>query len=141
MLHRAPRRQGSQASPRDPRQAAWLFVQAAAELQEQERQHLEERPDLEPLYQLVQGFVRLVAERDSRAVLPWLQQAQQAAWPEVRQLARGLVRDYAAVHAALQLPYSSGPVEGQVTRLKLLKRQMDGRARLPLLRMRFLRLA
>ena len=74
-----------------------------------------------------------------KAFVPWLQEAQQASWPELRQLARGLLRDQAAVRAALQLPYSNGPVEGQVTRLKLLKRQMYGRAKLALLRSRFLK--
>ena len=54
-------------------------------------------------------------------------------------MARGLLRDQAAMRAALQLPYSNGPVEGQVTRLKLLKRQMYGRAKLALLRARFLK--
>jgi transposase len=142
VLHHPQRGQASQCSPLKPRQAAWLFVQVAEDLPEKERQPLEhlleDRPDLVPLYQLAQRFVRLLAQRDSQALLPWLQEAQQAAWSEVRQLARGLLADYAAVQAALELPYSNGPVEGQVTRLKLLKRQMYGRAKLPLLRARFL---
>jgi transposase len=45
------------------------------------------------------------------------------------------------VHAALELPYSNGPTEGHVTRLKLLKRQMYGRAKLDLLRQRVLHAA
>lgn len=142
---RAVRGHGRQSPPLGPRQAAWLFVQAAEQLSERQYQQLADllqaRPEVQPLYQLAQGFVRLVQQRDSQALQPWLQQAQLASWAEVRQLARGLLQDEAAVLAALQLPYSTGPVEGQITRLKLLKRQMYGRAKLPLLRARFLRCA
>src|SRR5207253_7845821 len=52
--------------------------------------------------------------------------------------AQGLRQDYAAVKAALTWPYSNGPTEGHVNRLKLLKRQMYGRAKLDLLRQRVL---
>jgi transposase len=55
--------------------------------------------------------------------------------------ARGLREDLAAVTAGLTLPWSNGPVEGQVTRLKLLKRQGYGRAGFPLLRQRLLQAA
>jgi transposase len=46
--------------------------------------------------------------------------------------------DYAAVKSALQLSWSNGPTEGHVNRLKMLKRQMYGRAKLDLLRKRIL---
>lgn len=49
-----------------------------------------------------------------------------------------LTRDRDAVEAALHLPWSNGPVEGQVHRLKLIKRQMYGRASFDLLRLRVL---
>jgi transposase len=51
---------------------------------------------------------------------------------------RALTHDQAAVIAALTLPWSNGQVEGQVNRLKLIKRQMHGRANFDLLRARFL---
>ena len=57
---------------------------------------------------------------------------------ELREFALGIRRDEAAVTAALQYEWSSGQVEGQVTRLKLLKRQMYGRAGFALLRRRIL---
>ena len=57
---------------------------------------------------------------------------------ELRQFAKGLVQDQAAVQTALSLPWSSGQVEGQVNRLKLIKRQMYGRANFDLLRRRIL---
>jgi transposase len=52
--------------------------------------------------------------------------------------ARGLQRDYAAVAAALEQPYSNGPTEGQVNKLKVVKRAMYGRAKFDLLRTRVL---
>ena len=60
---------------------------------------------------------------------------------ELRGFASGIKRDYAAVKAALSLPWSQGQVEGQITRLKLLKRQMYGRAHFDVLRSRVLRRA
>jgi transposase len=56
----------------------------------------------------------------------------------VRRFVTGLYEDYEAVKAGVTLPWSSGPVEGHINRLKMLKRQMFGRARLDLLRRRFL---
>ncbi|WP_432420746.1 transposase [Nocardia farcinica] len=52
--------------------------------------------------------------------------------------ARNLRRDIDAVRNGLTLPYSSGPIEGQVNRIKMLKRQMFGRAKLDFLRKRTL---
>jgi len=58
--------------------------------------------------------------------------------PSLASLATGLQHDYAAVHAAFSLPWSNGQVEGQVNRLKCIKRQMYGRAKFDLLRLRVL---
>jgi len=58
--------------------------------------------------------------------------------PAVTTFAAGLEQDGAAVRAALTMPWSSGQAEGQINRLKLLKRQMYGRANLDLLRRRTL---
>jgi transposase len=57
----------------------------------------------------------------------------------VRRFATGLYEDYKAVKAGVTLPWSSGPVEGHINRLKMLKRQMFGRAHLDLLSRRFVR--
>ena len=57
---------------------------------------------------------------------------------EVQRVVVGLERDQAAVVAALSLPYSNGQVEGQVNRLKLIKRRMYGRAKFDVLRHRVL---
>jgi transposase len=58
--------------------------------------------------------------------------------PELRGFARNLCRGWAAVQAGLTVSWSSGPVEGHITRVKLIKRPMFGRARFDLLRRRVL---
>ena len=80
--------------------------------------------------------------RRARADLgPWLEQAESSTIGEFRQFALGLRRDLAAVEGALTYEWSNGQTEGFVNKLKLLKRQMYGRATLPLLRRRFLHAA
>ena len=68
----------------------------------------------------------------------WLSKVQASAIPELRRFATGLERDKAAVLAGLTLSHSNGQVEGQVTRIKLIKRMMFGRAGFALLRQRVL---
>jgi transposase len=68
----------------------------------------------------------------------WLARLRACSVPELRRFATGLLVDHDAVRAAVVMPWSSGQVEGQINRLKLLKRQMYGRARLDLLRIRVL---
>ncbi len=58
--------------------------------------------------------------------------------PELRSFAVGLRQEYAAVVAAFEYPWSSGPVEGHVNRLKTIKRQMYGRPNFDLLKIRVL---
>ena len=76
----------------------------------------------------------IVRERKAEELDRWL---SDAAGSEMRSFADGLRQDEAAVRAALELPWSNGQTEGQVNRLKLLKRQMYGRASFGLLRHRF----
>jgi hypothetical protein len=57
---------------------------------------------------------------------------------ELQRFARGILKDYDAVVAGLTQIYSNGPVKAQVHKLKLVKRAMFGRAKLPLLRQRLL---
>ena len=69
---------------------------------------------------------------------PWLSAAKASDVKELKSLAEGMERDYTAVEAALRLPYSTGPVEGNINRLKLIKRSGYGRAGFDLLRLRVL---
>ena len=68
----------------------------------------------------------------------WLGEARTCGARVVEGFAASLDQDGAAVRAGLRLPWSSGQAEGQVNRLKLLKRSMVGRAKLDLLRRRFI---
>jgi transposase len=128
-----------------PRRASWLFVKDQAQLTADQRALIEhtcrEHADLQELYQLGQDFVMMVKQRQSRRLDSWLARAHQSSSIELQGFASGIKRDYAAVQAALSLPWSQGQVEGQITRLKFLKRQMYGRAHFELLRSRVLRRA
>jgi transposase len=131
---RGKKRQAApQASRRlSPRQASWLLVKDQAQLTADQRalsEHLcHEHANLQELYQLGQDFVMMVKQRQARRLDAWLAQAHQSSSVELQGFASGIKRDYAAVQAALSLPWSQGQVEGPMTRLKFLKRQMYGRA-------------
>ena len=90
------------------------------------------------LAQLAREFFRIVRQRDINALTPWLEATKATA---LSGFAAHLAKDNDAVQAALKLPWSQGQVEGQVHRLKLIKRQMYGRAGFDLLRLRVLQKA
>jgi hypothetical protein len=71
----------------------------------------------------------------------WLEAAKSSGVSDLRQFALSLERDYAAAKAALDLPYSNAQLEGQINRLKLIKRSAYGRAKFDLLRLRVLHAA
>ena len=87
---------------------------------------------------LAQDFAQLVRERQPDQLDPWLARAAASPLMPLHRFAKGLRDDYGAVIAGVTLPWSTGPVEGHINRLKLLKRQMFGRAGLDLLQRRFL---
>jgi len=84
---------------------------------------------------LARRFAAMVRERDLPALPGWLNDARIG---PLAGFARGLRRDRAAIEAALSTPWSTGPVEGKITKLKLIKRSMYGRANIALLRHRVL---
>jgi len=84
-------------------------------------------------------LAQLLCARQPERLETWLEQAATSALAALQPLAKRFQRDYAAVKAGLTLPWSRGPVEGHINRLKRLKRQMFGRAHLDLLRRRFMR--
>ena len=69
----------------------------------------------------------------------WLARATTSTLTALQRFAQGLRDDYAAVKAGVTVRWSNGPVEGHMNRLKMLKRQMFGRAHLDLLSRRFVR--
>lgn len=95
-------------------------------------------PRLQAAAEQVRGFGAILRARDPAALKPWL---EAAATSELGGFVAGLRQDEAAVHAAIGEPWSNGAVEGQVNRLKLIKRSMYGRAGLDLLRQRVLHAA
>jgi len=88
--------------------------------------------------QLAQHFLRLVRERRGRELEEWVTEVHKTGPPELRGFSRNLRHDWDAVYAGLTERWSSGPVEGNVNKLKVAKRQMFGRARFDLLRKRVL---
>jgi transposase len=82
---------------------------------------------------LAQDFAGLVRWREPAQLEPWLARAAQRTLPPFRRVAKGLRADLAAVQAAVTLPWRQGPIEGQINRLKMLKRQLVGRAQVDLL--------
>jgi len=95
-------------------------------------------PDIALCVELAQQFRGMMQERDASAWRLWHQAACRS---PLHSFVRQLQRDEAAVRAALTLPWSTGQVEGHIHRLKLIKRQMYGRAKLDLLRIRVLHAA
>lgn len=87
---------------------------------------------------MVQTFLQMMRERGGQHLEAWLQTAEASHLPEFETFAAGVRQDQAAIGAGLTLPWRSGQMEGQITRLKLLKRSMDGRAKFDLLRLRVL---
>jgi transposase len=97
-----------------------------------------DHPEIVTAETLAQGFREMVKNRKAGELDTWLETAEASGIPELNGFAIGIRRDYSAVAAGLDKPWSNGQVEGQVHRLKLLKRQMYGRAGFLLLRRRVL---
>ncbi len=147
----APRRQGRrQTLPRvaepttptlTPRRATWVVLRREAQRAADEAQQLAQvraqSPAVAEAIDLAEAFTTLVRQRQPAQLDPWLTRAATSTLAAMRRFAAGLYADYQAVKAGVTLPWSSGPVEGHINRLKMVKRQMFGRAHLDLLRRRF----
>ena len=136
----APRQK--KAKPPSPRQAAMLLARRPEKLKPDEQLLLAKLneccPEIPILYDLTQGFAKVFREKQRDILQTWLDQARGTGLPEIGRFCDGLRRDEKAVNAAVVLPWSNGQVEGQIHRLKLVKRQMYGRAKFTLLRRRVL---
>ena len=127
-----------------PRHLTWLRLRDPESLNEQEQQKLTFIRQVEALnttYRLVQRFFRMVQKRHAELLDSWLEECHSSGIPDLQIFAEGLKREYAALRAALTFPYTNGPVEGQINKLKYIKRSMYGREKFPLLRQRFLQAA
>jgi transposase len=95
-------------------------------------------PELDALHDCIRSFAVMLTRRRGERLPGWLAQARTIGLPGLNSFVTGIEHDLAAVTAGLTQPWNSGPVEGHVNRIKMLKRQMYGRANLDLLRKRVL---
>ncbi len=122
--------------------AVTLFMQREDALEQSKRDDLaafrRAAPSLETAYQLVQDFLAMMRQREGERLDAWLVRVHESQLPELVSFANGVERDKDAVQAGLTLAINNGQVEGQVTRIKLMKRMMYGKAGFALLRQRVL---
>ncbi|MFC1232722.1 transposase [Streptomyces sp. Sce081] len=95
-------------------------------------------PELDALAGHVRSFAQTLTQLQGHHLPEWIEAATTADLPSLQRFARHLARDLDAVTAGLSQPWNSGVVEGHVNRIKMLKRQMFGRAGFELLRKRVL---
>jgi transposase len=123
-------------------QATWLFFRKPDELKEEERENLrlirQASPSIEQAYHLVEQFLGMVRQRTGEHLNGWLEAVKASQLEAFDSFVTGVQQDKDAVLAGLTLPWSNGPLEGNVNRLKLIKRSMYGRAELDLLKLRVL---
>ncbi len=141
-LYQKPASALNQTTYYSPRHTAWIMMRPEVDLREPDKRYREGLCHLSPIaetaYQLAQTFRSMIEDRCVEQLDGWLNQAEQSQIVEFERFAAGLRDDYEAVQAALIYAWSNGQVEGQVTRLKMIKRGMYGRAGFALLRHRVL---
>ncbi len=128
---------------RSPRSIAWLLTRPREDLSESEREQVSQIEkgcsDVQNASEIIRDFSEMIRNRDCLKWETWLERATASTAPRaVRGFASTLRKDAAAIKAALALPWSNGQLEGQINKLKMLKRQMYGRANLKLLENRLL---
>jgi transposase len=136
-----PGKQKAAQKPLTAQRGAWLILQHQETLSDDEEKLLErlaQQPELSEAIALAQEWIKLVRQRLPQQFDSWLEKAKNSSSKAFQSFAKGLKEDYDAVKNALTLEVSNGVVEGQNNRLKMLKRQMYGRAGLDLLAKRFI---
>ncbi len=128
--------------PLTVRRATWLVLRRPENRDEEDEQLLArliaQHPHLAEAIELSQEFAQLVRNRKPEQLDIWLARAVGSHPRALARFASRLGSDYEAVKAGVTLEWSNGQVEGQINRLKILKRQMYGRASIELLSQRFL---
>jgi transposase len=128
--------------PLTPSRATWLILRREATLTDDEKQQRArlqaQEGAIAEAITLTQDFAALVRQRQPAQLATWLERATASGLQAFKSFATGLRADFEAVKAGVTLSWSTGPVEGQINRLKMLKRQMYGRAGIGLLRQRVL---
>ena len=128
--------------PWSAQRASWLIILDKEKLDNEEQaalsRLLEVDPEVITVDRLARQFIQMVKERSGQGLDQWLKAVAASGIKSLTSFANGLRSDLAAVRNALSMPWSNGQVEGQINRLKFIKRQMYGRAKLDLLRKRVL---
>lgn len=141
------RRSGTPAKPRvahrlAPKHAAILATRASDKLNPSQQILLDRLafacPDSTRIRRMSLDFRAALASEDSQELRHWIERVKRSEIGPIIRFAWGLSKDLSAVTAAIDTEWSSGQVEGQINRLKTIKRQMYGRASFPLLRARVL---
>ena len=125
-----------------PRKLVWFLLLEPERLHPREQQKLSalrEESMFNLAYTLTQQFVAMVKDRNAQPLDTWLLACQTSGISELDTFAQGLQKERSALQTALTLPYSNGPVEGNVNKLKYIKRSMYGRGGFPLLKQRVLK--
>ncbi len=137
-----PRVPTAAGEPLTPHGAAMLLLRRPERCDEAEHEARAELGDVHPEVGIAvcftERFVEIVRERRGEKLGEWLSDAEASGVREIRRFARKVRRDEAAVEAGCTLAWSNGQTEGQITRLKAIKRSMYGRAKFDLLRARVL---
>lgn len=138
-------REGYMLAPAKPLQAAkhlvWLLLGPVEKLNQEELEVLKfmrQEEGLESAYNLAQSFLRMVKEGRGEELESWLGACAGSGVAELESFGASLQREFGAIAAALTLPYSNGPTEGAVNKLKMIKRTLYGRGSFEVLRRRVL---
>jgi transposase len=127
-----------------PRRLVWLLLGNSAEFDAEESatfSRIQQHVEVARAIELARDFQAMVRQRRPERLDDWLAACLESGIPELQSFAQGLQHEYASIRAALSEPWSTGQVEGQITRVKLVKRQMYGRAKFDLLKQQVLQRA
>lgn len=125
-----------------PRQLAWLLMHPTDHLSSEETTVLDKliarNPAIGSARELAQGFQQLFKDKRPGQLDAWFKTVSESGLQDLQTFALSLEREKEALTAAIFLPWSNGPTEEVVTKLKLIKRSMFGRGSFDLLRKRVL---
>jgi transposase len=141
------RKTGNPTSPEAPQRIApkhaAILVTRPPDRMSTEQQQLFDRisnecPDVVPLRRISLAFREALTSHEGEKMQQWIDRTKRCEFGSLVRFAYGLQKDISAVTAAVDTPWSTGQVEWQINRLKMIKRQMYGRAGFELLRARVL---
>ncbi|MFJ8026117.1 transposase [Streptomyces sp. NPDC096311] len=139
---RRPRIRVVAPAPPGVRQVTGWIMRHPEHLGDEERRQftavLAQCPELIALHGHVRTFAEILTTRSGQHLNDWTAATRTEDLPGLHTFTHGLEKDWDAVVQGLTTCWNSGPVEGRVNHIKMIKRQMFGRAKLPLLRKRVL---